>query len=73
MYNDDRWEGAARLFIEYYPAHFKGVPLEEKYRHHSQFVMTTKWLKWVDDGLSARANVGSKKARSVLPPSLRGD
>jgi len=62
---------AHRLFIEYYPAHLPGVPRNVKDRHESQLATNKHWIEWVDDGLSERADVGSKKARAALPASLR--
>ena len=62
---------AHRLFIEYYSAHLPGVPCDEEHRHESQLATNKHWIKWVDDGLSERADVGSKKARAALPASLR--
>ena len=48
-----------------------GVPCDEEHRHESQLATNKHWIKWVDDGLSERADVGSKKARAALPASLR--
>ena len=59
------------LFIEYYSADLKGVPRAQKDRHWCHYEANKHWIEWVDDGLSERANVGSKKARAALPASLR--
>ena len=62
---------AHRLFIEYYSAHLPGVPRDEEQRHETQLATNKHWIEWVDDGVSERADVGSKKARAALPASLR--
>ena len=59
------------LFIEYYSADLKGVPRAQKDRHWCHYEENKHWIEWVDDGLSERADVGSKKARAALPASLR--
>ena len=62
---------AAGLVIEYYSADLKGVPRSYKERHWCHYEANKHWIEWVDDGLSERADVGSKKARAALPASLR--
>ena len=74
LYNDYTREyesQAHRLFIEYYSAHLPRVPCDEEQRHETQLATNKHWIEWVDDGVSERADVGSKKARAALPASLR--
>ena len=59
------------LIIEYYSARLKGVPRALKDRHWCHYEANKHWIEWVDDGVSERADVGSKKARAALPASLR--
>ena len=70
-YSREHESQAHRLFIEYYLAHLPGVPRDAKDRHETQLATNKHWIEWVDDGLSERADVGSKKARAALPASLR--
>ena len=59
------------LIIEFYSADLPGVPRALKDRHWCHYEANKHWIEWVDDGLSERADVGSKKARAALPASLR--